>query len=61
MKVAFPKVNGVGRVADNDRAILVIFERPLSDDELRNLHEEIKLMEFNGEVLLDTSQIKALQ
>ncbi len=30
---------GASRVSDNDRAILVIFSRPLTDDELRFFHE----------------------
>lgn len=30
---------GISRVADNDRAVLVIFSRPLTDDELRFFHE----------------------
>jgi len=32
------KVAGVGRAADNPNAVLVIFNRPLSDSELRELH-----------------------
>lgn len=42
--MSFPKVSGVSRVADNDKAIEVIFRRPLTDDEMRVLHEEIKLL-----------------
>ena len=34
-----PKARGVGRMGDNDKAIMVHFDRPLTDDELRTLHE----------------------
>lgn len=44
----FPKVVGVSRVSDNDKVILVSLERPLTDDELRNFHEELKLTEHQS-------------
>lgn len=34
-----PKAMGVGRIADNEQAILVHFGRRPSDDDLRHLHE----------------------
>lgn len=37
-----PKCWGVSRVADNDQAILVSFERPLSNHELRVLDDMLK-------------------
>ena len=43
--MSFPKAFGVSRVADNDKVVLVSFNRPLTDDELRVLHEEIRLLE----------------
>lgn len=33
------KCPGVSRMADNDKAILVYFSRPLTDPELRFFHE----------------------
>lgn len=33
------KPRGISRMADNDRAVLLTFDRPLTDDELRQLHE----------------------
>lgn len=33
-----PRAVGVGRMADEPRAILVSFERELTDDEMRRLH-----------------------
>ena len=30
---------GVGRMTDNDKAVLLSFDRPLTDDELRALHD----------------------
>jgi hypothetical protein len=36
------RVQGVGRMADNDKAILVSFNRPLADYELRALHEYLR-------------------
>jgi hypothetical protein len=33
------KCRGVGRDADNDKAVAVYFSRPLTDDELRFFHE----------------------
>lgn len=41
-----PKVNGVGRDPGHDRAITVYFDRKLSDDELRALHEFLRA--FSG-------------
>ena len=35
-------VQGVSRMADNDRAVLVSFSRFLSDDELRDLHNFLR-------------------
>lgn len=37
-----PAAQGVGRMADNDKAILVSFSRPLTDDELRRFHDFIR-------------------
>lgn len=37
VKTIVPKARGVGRVADNDKAIIVYFDRPLTDDEMRAL------------------------
>jgi hypothetical protein len=34
-----PNALGVGRLRDNDKALLVHFARPLTDDELRLLHD----------------------
>ncbi len=33
---------GVGRMADNEQAILVMARKKLSDDELRDLHEYLR-------------------
>lgn len=38
------KARGVGRMADNDKAVLLIFDRPLTDDELRALHDQTNIM-----------------
>ncbi len=32
------KVQGVSRMADNERALLISFSKPLTDDELRSFH-----------------------
>lgn len=37
----FPKCWGVSRVAGNEKAVLVSFDEPLSDDQLSGLHELI--------------------
>lgn len=34
-----PKAVGVGRVADNERALLVCYNRRPTDDEIRGIHE----------------------
>ena len=36
------KVRGVGRVADEPRALLVLLDEIPTDDELRNLHETLR-------------------
>ena len=37
-----PAVSGVSRMADNEKAILVNMSRPLTDDELRRLHDFLR-------------------
>lgn len=34
-----PRCHGVSRMADNDQAVLIGFDRKLTDDELRILHD----------------------
>jgi len=36
------RVMGVGRMADNDRAALVMLAKPLTDDKLRSLHDYLR-------------------
>ena len=38
------KARGVGRVADNDKAIMVCFDRRLSDNEMRELHDNTYIL-----------------
>lgn len=38
-----PRVLGVSRVADNQRAILVSLDRSPTDDEMRALHDAMRL------------------
>jgi hypothetical protein len=38
MSPDFPRARGVGRMADNVKAVLVYFDRRLTDDEMRKLH-----------------------
>ena len=40
--VAWPKVWGTGRTIDNPRALLVVFDREPTDDEMRAFDEAIK-------------------
>lgn len=42
MNHPFPSVVGVGRVEDSTTSMLVSFSRPLTDDEMRDLHEYLK-------------------
>ena len=37
-----PKAHIVSRMGDNDKAILVSFTKPLTDDELRDFHDYVK-------------------
>lgn len=37
-----PRVYGIGRVGDNEQAVLAVFSRKLTDDELRDLHDYIR-------------------
>lgn len=39
-----PRVLGVSRMVDNDQAILISFDRPLYDSELRQLHETLRAL-----------------
>jgi hypothetical protein len=36
------RIVGVGRIADNDRAMLVMVAKPLTDDQLRALHDYLR-------------------
>ena len=38
----FPKVNSIGRMLDNERALLVMLAAKPSDDELRALHDALR-------------------
>jgi hypothetical protein len=37
-----PKAQGVSRMADNNRAILVSFSKALTDDEMRDFHDYVR-------------------
>lgn len=37
MQVKVPQIRGIGRFADNAKAIILYFDRPLTDDEVRAL------------------------
>lgn len=43
------KAIGVGRMFDNDRALLVIFDKKSTDDQLRAVHERIGTMWEHGD------------
>lgn len=36
-----PDAKGISRMVDNDKAILVSFAAPLTNDQMRNLHERL--------------------
>lgn len=38
------KARGVGRISDNENAVILYFDRPLTDDELRELHDETRII-----------------
>lgn len=42
MEVVPLRLLGVGRVSDNQQAVLVSFDRPLTDGELEILHREVR-------------------
>lgn len=42
--LSLPAAVGVGRMADNEKAVLVSFVRPLTDDELRKLHDVLRAL-----------------
>ena len=39
-------IRGVSRVADNDKSLLISFDRPPTDDELRMVHEILQSNEY---------------
>lgn len=39
--ITVPPVRGIGRVADNEKAIILYFDRKLTDDEMRALHDAL--------------------
>lgn len=40
--VAFPYPRGIGRIADNDRALIVYFDVVPTDDEMRMIHDSLR-------------------
>lgn len=42
MKAEPLRCPGLGRVADNPKALIAIFNRPVSDDEMRYLHDVLR-------------------
>jgi hypothetical protein len=40
--VGWPKVRGVGRMFDNDKALLVMLDKKPTDDELRAMHAALR-------------------
>ena len=38
------KARGIGRVAGNPQAIMLYFDRPLTDDEMRALHDTSRVL-----------------
>lgn len=45
------KVQGVGRMADNPRAVLISLDERPSDDDLRDLHEFLRTWRADGSSL----------
>ncbi len=45
----FPRVTGVARDADNECTVVVTFSTPLTDDQIRAIHDAFK----NGEAITD--------
>jgi hypothetical protein len=45
------KLHGVSRMADNEQALLVIFNRKLSDGELRRFHDAVRSADVSGNIL----------
>lgn len=39
-----PDITGVGRAHDFDKAIMVYFDRPLTDREMREFHDLLKII-----------------
>ena len=37
----WPYVRGIGRVADNPKAVMLYFDRSLTDDEMREIHDQL--------------------
>lgn len=44
MKYPPPKLNGVCRDAENDKALVLLFDRPLADHELRYVHDAYRMI-----------------
>lgn len=39
---SLPKAQGISRMSDNDHALLISFDKQLTDDEMRDFHEWCK-------------------
>jgi hypothetical protein len=40
-------IKGIGRVADNEKAIILYFDRRLTDDEMRALHDHLREIDLD--------------
>lgn len=49
------KCNGVGRDAEHDRALCFYFNRPVTDEEMRWLHEVMQRSAFLSKTALQSS------
>lgn len=38
-----PRVQGIGRIADNDRAVLIMLSNRPTDDDMRSLHDFLRI------------------
>jgi hypothetical protein len=42
LAISHPPARGIGRVADNEKAIILTFDRRLTDDEMRAVHDRLR-------------------
>ena len=49
--ITLPKLHGLYRVDKAPKAVELVFDRPLTDDEMRNLHDYVRALSEENKIV----------